>query len=607
LTRVLGLFAPHRRRVSLLLLTILVGSVAGTAAPFLVKFVFDRALFPPGGHPRLGVLELLIGLIMILVVLTGVLQIVETYLSTRIGQLVMHDLREQLYAHLREMSLGFFAGSRTGEIQSRLSNDVGGVGQLVSSGLITMAANGAILIASLVAMAVLAWPLAALSVPILFTFAFFAFRAGRVQRRYVQASQETLAEMSSIAQETLSVSGALLGKVFDRHRSALDRYRESSRRLVELRVRQQLVGKLVLGTAQTFFLLGPAVVYLAAGIAISDGAHYTTGTVVAVSALLVRLFTPVSSLLSTSIQLQASGAIFDRIFEYLDLPHEISDAPDARTLAKTDIRGHVSFQDVWFRYTSAPVAGATRREWTLREVTLEVERGQLAALVGPSGAGKTTLSYLAARLYDVERGAVRIDGVDVRGIRLASLADLIGMVTQETYLFHSTIRENLLYGRPDAARGEVEAAARLAFIHDRILELPGGYDTVVGERGYRLSGGEKQRLAIARVILKDPRILILDEATSSLDTISERFVQRALQPLMAERTTIAIAHRLSTILAADVIFVLDDGRLVERGTHEELVASGRLYSQLYEEQFLNQGSVSTTGAAIAEPRQAVGS
>jgi ATP-binding cassette subfamily B protein len=345
-----------------------------------------------------------------------------------------------------------------------------------------------------------------------------------------------------------------------------------------------MVGRVVLGLAQTFFLMGPLLVYLGAGVADAHGtAHYTAGTLVAITALQIRLYQPVRDLLEMSMQLIASQAMFDRIFEYLDLPHEIVDSPNARTLAKSDVTGAISFRDVWFRYAAA--AGDGHDSWTLRGVSLDVRPGQLVALVGPSGAGKTTISYLLARLYDVDRGSVRIDGVDVRDIRMASLTELIGVVTQETQLFHATIGENLLYARPGATQKELEDAARLAFIHDRIVALADGYGTVVGERGYRLSAGEKQRLAIARVILKDPRILILDEATSALDTVSERLVQRALHSITVERTTVAIAHRLSTILAADVIFVVDGGQIVERGTHGELVARSGLYSQLYRRQF----------------------
>jgi ATP-binding cassette subfamily B protein len=377
---------------------------------------------------------------------------------------------------------------------------------------------------------------------------------------------------------------------------------------------------------QIFFSITPALVYLVAGVVIArqpvGQLTIQAGTIVAFTTLQSRLFFPIGQMLQVSVEVQASMALFDRIFEYLDMPHEIVDSPTARPMPADTVRGGVRFDDVWFRYDAPPPPGPTSpvdqdqiapppvaREWTLQAVDLDIRPGQLAALVGPSGAGKTTVTYLVPRMYDVDRGAVRIDDVDVREIRLASLGDIIGMVTQETYLFHTSIRQNLLYGKPDATQEQLEAAARAAFIHDRIAEMPEGYDTVVGERGYRMSGGEKQRLAIARVVLKDPRILILDEATSSLDTTSERLVQEALRPLMRGRTTLAIAHRLSTILAADVIFVVDQGRIVERGTHAELLREGGLYARLYQQQFqggaveaeCEDGVVLTTGQVVPTP------
>jgi ATP-binding cassette, subfamily B, bacterial len=595
LPRVLRLFGPHRRRVSLLAGTILVGAVLGVLAPLMTMVVFDDALFPPSGEPRLGLLGALAGAMVVVVAVAAVVQIIQTYLATVVGQDVMHDLRAQLYGHLQRMSMRFFTGTRTGEIQSRIMNDVGGVGGIVSSGVVSVVANAVFLIAAFGAMAALAWELALLSVAILPIFAYASHRLGRVRRRLSAETQETLAEISSMTQETLSVSGALLGKVFGRQRQNMERYLSQSQRLARLHVRQEMVGRVFAGIAQTFLLAAPAVVYLGAGIAMAGGSsQFTPGTLVAFTALQMRLFMPLRELLETYMWMQSASALFERIFHYLDLPHEIVDSPRARSLPKSQVRGAVAFDDVYFSYAlpaedgrSAPGSG---REWTLGGINLEVEPGQLAALIGPSGAGKTTASYLMARLYDVDRGSVTIDGRDVREIRLSSLAEVIGVVTQEPYLLHASVKENLLYARPEATKEEVEAAARLAFIHSRILELDNGYDTLVGERGYRMSGGEKQRLAIARVVLKAPRILILDEATSSLDTTSERLVQGALAPLMAERTTIAIAHRLSTIHAADVIFVLDEGRLVERGTHDDLVARGGLYSRLYADQF-QSGSV----------------
>jgi ATP-binding cassette subfamily B protein len=403
--------------------------------------------------------------------------------------------------------------------------------------------------------------------------------------------------MTSVTEETLSVSGILLSKAFARQRHEIGRYRQENERLTGLLIRQTMIGRSFFAIVGTFFSITPALVYLVAGIMMNRGSFtYTAGDIVAFTTLQSRLFFPVGSMLQVSTEIQSSFALFDRIFEYLDMPHEIADAPNAEPLVHP--QGAVEFDHVRFHYDTppdgtvpvSPTDGAVvpSREWTLDDVSFRIEPGQLAALVGPSGAGKTTITYLVPRMYDVQHGAVRIDGRDVRLTTLESLGDAVGMVTQETYLFHDTIRRNLLYGKPDATQEELEAAARAANIHERIAELPEGYDTVVGERGYKLSGGEKQRLAIARVTLKDPTILILDEATSSLDTTSERLVQAALEPLMHGRTTIAIAHRLSTILQADVIFVLDRGRIVERGTHDQLLARGGLYARLYEQQFRDQ-------------------
>ena len=597
LPRVLGLFRPYKKHVSLLLAAIALAAALGIANPIVTKFVFDRALFPPEGGPRLGLLGWLVGLMIGLVVLAGAVGIGQTYLATLVGQRVMHDLRSRLYEHLQGMSLRFFSAARTGEIQSRIANDVGGVGRVVTDAAPSILSNVAIAVSSIVAMSVLSWQLTLISLAILPAFVYLVRRVGRLSRRLTSYTQQTLAEMSVITEETLSVSGALRRSSFGGHRDASVRYRDQSERLASLRIRQEMVVRVLIGVAQTFFIVAPAILYLVAGHLRASGIDLTAGDIVAFTALQVRLFSPVRYLMETSIDIQTSFALFERIFEYVDLQHDIVDRPGAKRPEKEHVAGTVTFDNVCFRYpgaeprtpAEAPIrSGVGRRDgrsWTLEDISLEVEPGQLAALVGPSGAGKTTLAYLIPRLYDVQRGTVRIDGTDVRDISLASLAELVGVVTQETHLFHTTLAENLRFARPGASHEELEAAARTANIHERICALEDGYDTLVGERGYHMSGGEKQRLAIARVILRDPKVLILDEATSSLDTVSERLVQLALEPLRVQRTTIAIAHRLSTILSADVIFVIDEGRIVERGRHDELVSHGGRYAELYEQQF----------------------
>src|SRR5919206_735823 len=537
--RVARLFNPYRGQVGLVLLSILVTGALGVAPAFLTKAIINRALIP---HDLHLLWELSLVLIAVPIV-SGAIGVGQTYLTTVVGQRVMQDLRNRLYEHLQAMSLRFFTGARTGELQSRLQNDVGGVQNVVTNTVSSILSSVVTVLSTVVAMLLLSWQLTALSFAVVPLFVYLTWRVGRARRALSKSTQESLAELSALTEETLSVSGVLLAKTFDRQRDAVERYREGNRRLAWLNVRQQMVGRSFFALVQTFFSASPALIYLVAGYS-----HLSLGTIVAFTTLQTRLLFPIGSLLQTAVEVQSSLALFERIFAYLDLEQDIVDAPGARELPNERVRGRVELDGVYFRYEEPVQPAALEaqaveadgdgarpvppREWTLEDVSFEIEPGQLAAIVGPSGAGKTTISYLVPRLYDVTRGSVRIDGIDVREIRLASLAEIVGMVTQETYLFHATVRENLLYARPDATQEELEAAARAAFIHDRIVELKDGYDTVVGERGYRMSGGEKQRLAIARVILKDPRILILDEATSALDTASERLLPAAPQALM---------------------------------------------------------------------------
>jgi ATP-binding cassette, subfamily B, bacterial len=597
--RVAASFRPYLREVLIVFAAIIVVGVMGIINPLMLKYSISIGF----GQQRFDLLVVFVAVMIVVPIITGLIGVGQTYLNSRIGQNVMRDFRNRLYTHLQRMPLKFFTDTRTGEIQSRLANDVGGVQTVVTDTATSTISNLTTVLATVIGMFVLSWQLTLLSLGLLPVFIFLTTRVGAVRREVSKETQESLAEMSSMVQETLSVSGVLLTKTYGRQRQEIARFDKENQRLVGLQIRQQMVGRWFMMVIGTFFSIIPALVYLLAGYLAFGPGHSSSptevaeivGTLVAFTTLQTRLFFPVGALLNVQVELQGALALFERIFEYLDMPLEIVDRPNATTLTPDQVKGEVEFDDVTFRYR------ADSERPALDDVTFTAPAGKLTALVGPSGAGKTTMTYLVPRLYDVERGAVEIDGRDVRDITLESLGELIGVVTQETYLFHTTIRENLRYAKPDATDEELERAARAAAIHKRISELPEGYDTVVGERGYKLSGGEKQRIAIARVILKDPRILILDEATSALDTHSERLIQTALESVMQGRTTIAIAHRLSTILAADQILVVDAGRIVERGTHAELLEHGGLYARLYEEQFTSaQELAALSGQEVEE-------
>ncbi|HLB44070.1 MAG TPA: ABC transporter ATP-binding protein [Candidatus Limnocylindrales bacterium] len=604
--RIAAFFRPYRLRVGFVLLTITVTSLLGLINPYLLKLLIDEAL------PRrdFGLLNLYVGLMIAVPIVSGLIGVGQSYLNNVIGQRVMHDLRNALYAHLQRLPLRFFTETRTGEIQSRLANDVGGVQSVVTDTASSVFANAVIVISTVGAMLLLDWRLTALSLGLLPFFMYLTYRVGKIRRRLAGMTQASLADMSAITEETVSVSGMLLTKTFGQQEQTVGRFRDASARLARLQIRQSMVGRWFFMIVGTVFSITPAFVYWLAGyLAINgDQTAPTIGDIVAFTTLQSRLFFPLGQLLNVQVELHGALALFDRIFEYLEMPPEIADRPTAVALDPERVQGRIRFRHVSFRYRSAdpaPVldtathndtgplspddeafAPAERVPFGIEDVDFEAQPGQLVALVGPSGSGKTTTTYLLPRLYDVDEGAVEIDGTDVRDLRLASLGQVIGFVTQETFLFHASVRENLRYARADASDRDVQAAARMAAIHDRIHDLPQGYDTIVGERGYKLSGGEKQRIALARVLLKDPRILVLDEATSALDTVSERLIQAAMERVMKGRTTIAIAHRLSTILRAELILVFDGGRIIERGRHADLLEQGGLYRQLYEEQFL---------------------
>jgi ATP-binding cassette subfamily B protein len=602
LRRIAGFFRPYRGRLGFIAALILVSVSIGVVNPILIKFVLDNLL--PGGPRDLGLLYVQVSLMVVLPIVTSAIGVWQSYLSNVVGQKVMNDLRLALYRHLQMMPLRFFTETRTGEIQSRIANDVGGVQSVVTDTAASLLSNFATVATTVIAMSILDWRLTLLSLALTPLFMYITYRVGKVRREVSSLTQESMAEMSAITQESLSVSGILLSKTFGQQEASIERFRAESQRLGDLQVRGQMIGRWFFALIGTFFSIMPAFVYLAAGLFIIVGGDESVslGTIVAFTTLQSRLFFPLGQLLNVQVDIQGALALFDRIFEYLEIDHEITDAPDAVELSPATMRAEVAFEDVSFRYPVSPGQMEVTTEmveaeaegravpsqvmpFSLADLSFVAKPGQLVALVGPSGSGKTTTTYLIPRLYDVDHGAVRVGGTDVRGVRLQSLGEVIGFVTQETYLFHDTVLANLRYAKPDATMEEIEEAARAAAIHDRVMELPDGYDTVVGERGYKLSGGEKQRVAIARVLLKDPRILILDEATSALDTVSERLIQTALARLMEGRTTIAIAHRLSTILRADQILVMARGRIVERGTHAELIRQEGLYAKLYQEQF----------------------
>ncbi|UUN25461.1 ABC transporter ATP-binding protein [Streptomyces sp. FIT100] len=566
--RILRLFRPYRGRLAIVGLLVGASSLVSVASPFLLREILDTAI-PQG---RTGLLSLLALGMILASVTSGAFGVLQTLISTTVGQRVMHDLRTGVYARLQRMPLAFFTRTRTGEVQSRIANDIGGMQATVTSTATSLVSNATAVVATIVAMLALDWRLTAVSLLLLPLFVAISRRVGRERRKITTQRQKQMAAMAATVTESLSVSGILLGRTMGRADSLTRSFADESERLVDLEVRSSMAGRWRMATIGMVMAAMPALLYWAAGITMgSGGPAISIGTLVAFVSLQQGLFRPAVSLLSTGVQIQTSLALFHRIFEYLDLPVDITEPEKPVRLEK--IHGEVRFEDVDFSYDE-------RNGTTLDGIDVTVPAGASLAVVGPTGSGKSTLSYLVPRLYDVTGGRVTIDGVDVRDLDFDTLSRTVGVVSQETYLFHASVADNLRFAKPDATDEEMRAAARSAQIHDHIAALPDGYDTLVGERGYRFSGGEKQRLAIARTILRDPPVLILDEATSALDTRTEHAVQQAIDALSAGRTTITIAHRLSTVRDADQIVVLDGGQIVESGTHEELLDREGRYAAL---------------------------
>jgi ATP-binding cassette subfamily B protein len=618
LKRVMGYARPYTSRIVILLAAILMTTGLGLLTPLILRDLIDRTL-PSGNAARLNLLAAaLVGI----PILSGAIRVVQRKVNAEIGEGVIYDLRVALYSHLQRMSLRFFTNTKTGELMSRLNNDVIGAQQAISNTVVNLISNLIQVAATLAVMLSLEWRLTAIGIVVLPVFVVLGRQLGRRLRVIQRKRMGFNAQMNAIMNETLNISGALLVKLFGRKGTEVDRFRDRASRVRDSGVQQAVVASGFFAFIGLAAAIGTALVYWMGGHLVLRGV-FTIGTIVAFSQYLTQLYTSLQALTNAPVEFATSIVSFERVFEVIDLPLDIKEKPNA--IALSDARGRLTFDDVSFKYEideaallssvqrhgridsveavlsgdganggeHARLAGiparTQAREWALKDISFTIEPGQLAALVGPSGAGKTTLTYLIPRLYDPTEGRICLDGIDLRDVTLDSLAWNIGVVTQETYLFHDTIWTNLIYARLDATQDEVEAACRAANIHEFIMGLPDGYDTVVGERGYRLSGGEKQRLAIARAILKDPRLLVLDEATSHLDSQSEALIQEALHKVMAGRTSVVIAHRLSTILAADLILVMDRGRIVEQGTHAELLARGGLYTGLYETQFSKQG------------------
>lgn len=619
LRRVLRLYQPYQWQLGSVILMVLVTAGLGIVPPLLIKRLIDDTLPNNDRADLLWLVSLMIGV----TVASGVFNLIQAYLNTGVGLNVMRDLRRRVYSHLQMLSLSFFTRTRTGDIQSRVSNDVASTELVLTDTVSNVVSNSAVVISSVITMLLISLELSAVALVTVPIFVFFTVRVGRKRRKLTGESQRALSELTAWTGETLSVSGVMLSKTFGREQEQMERFHEYNDRLTDVSIRRQMVGRSFFVVVQTFFTMAPALVWLVGGIIITgnapDQSSVTVGEIVAFTTIQVRVLFPLSGLLNRGVDVTSSLAVFDRIFEYLDMPPRVK-APERPVDIEIDrVQGEVRFENVVFAYPSdeltplavlkrdnreqsgegmsngladqtgiTPTEEAVDNTFVLGPLSFTAQPGTMTAIVGPSGSGKTTTGYLLSRLYDPTSGAIKIDGVDIRDLRQRDLAKLIGVVSQESFLLHASVKENLRYGKPEATDDELVSAAKAAQIHETIIAMPGGYDTLVGERGYRLSGGERQRMSIARVMLKNPRILLLDEATSSLDTLSERLVQQALSRLMEGRTTIAIAHRLSTVIAAQQMIVIEKGQIQDRGTHAELIHSSDLYRRLYEEQFASR-------------------
>ena len=579
LWRTFALYRPYRRRLAGVIGSVLVNASLGVIPPLLVATIIDDAI--PNGDTR--TLFTIVAIMLGVTAASGGFSLLQAHLNTRVGLSVMRDLRGRLYSHLQRQPVSFFAGTRTGEIQSRLTNDVTNTQLVLTDTISTIVSNAAIVIASVIAMVIISWQLSLIALGVTPIFVFFTVKVGRRRRRLTRETQQAVAELTASAGETLSVSGVMLAKTFGREREQLERFDATNEELTRVSVRQQMTGRGFFVLVQTFFGMAPAIVWAFGGwLLFNERGGLTIGEIVAFTAIQTRLLFPLAGLLNRGVDVTSALALFERIFEYLDLDPDIKDPVDPVPVNPARVKGEVAFRNVDFQYDAAR---GIEDSFGLEDVSFTAAAGRLTALVGPSGSGKTTIGYLMSRLYDVDSGSVRIDDVDLRDMALRDLSTLVSVVSQDPFLFHSSIADNLRYGDPMATDDDLARAAKAAQIYDTISGLSEGFDTIVGERGYRLSGGERQRVAIARAVLANPRVLLLDEATSSLDTKSERMVQRALGELMDGRTTVAIAHRLSTIIAADQILVVLNGSVVDRGTFDELVSRSGLFRQLYVEQF----------------------